>query len=101
MSNNLSSIARYVETLVDDARSLIAATSGAAEDNVRIARARLDSAIDSGSEIYGRIRDEARDKAKYAGKYATETVRENPVTSLALVLVIGGLIALLLTRRRD
>jgi ElaB/YqjD/DUF883 family membrane-anchored ribosome-binding protein len=97
MSKNLNSVAQYVETLAQDARSLIAATSDIAEDNVRVARKRLTSALNSGGEVYDRVREEAREKAKFA----RETVQENPFASLAIVLVIGGLIALLLSRRSE
>jgi len=97
MSKNLNSVAQYVETLAQDARSLVAATSDIAEENVRHARKRLSSALNSGGEIYDRVREEAREKARYAG----DTVRENPYASLAIVLVIGGIIALLLAKRRD
>lgn len=97
MSKNLDSVAQYVETLAQDARSLIAATSDVAEENVRHARKRLATALNNGGEVYDRLRGEALEKAKFA----RETVRENPVTTAAILLVIGGLIALLLCRRED
>lgn len=97
MNKNLNSVAHYVETLAQDARSLIAATSDVAEENVRHARKRLSDALCSGGEVYDRLRDEAKDKAKLA----RETVQDNPLTAVAVLLVIGGLIALLVTRRRD
>lgn len=97
MNKNLNSVAQYVETLAQDARSLIAATSDVAEENVRHARKRLSDALSSGGEVYDRLRDEARDKARLA----RETVQDNPLTAVAVLLVIGGLIALLVTRRRD
>lgn len=97
MNKNLNSVAHYIETLARDARSLIAATSDVAEENVCHARKRLSEALSSGGEVYDRLRDEARDKAKLA----RETVQDNPLTAMAVLLVIGGLIALLVTRRRD
>jgi ElaB/YqjD/DUF883 family membrane-anchored ribosome-binding protein len=97
MNNNLNSLAQYVNSISQDARDLIAATSDVAEDNVRIARKRLVSAMDSGSKIYDRVRDDARDTARHAGK----KVCDNPGISVAIVVAIGALIALLLTRRRD
>lgn len=97
MSNNLNSIVQYLNSLTQDARDLIAATADSAEDNVRVARKRLASAVDSGGEAFERVRDEARDKARCAG----QTVCDNPGISIAIVVAIGALIALLLTRRRD
>ena len=97
MSKNPNSVALYVETLAHDARSLIAATSDVAEENVKQARKRLASALNSGGEIYDRAREEAVVRAKFAG----ETVRENPVASIAIAFLVAGVVAFLLGRRRD
>lgn len=97
MNRNLNSIVQQLSTLTQDARDLIAATADSAEDNVRIARKRLSSAVNSGGEVLERVRDDARDKARCAG----QTVCDNPGISLAIVVAIGALITLLLTRRRD
>lgn len=97
MSKNTNSVAQYVETLTHDARSLIAATSDVAEENVKQARKRLNSALNSGGEIYDRAREEAVVRAKFA----RETVRENPVASVAIALIVAGVVAFLLGRRRD
>jgi len=97
MRKNTNPVAQYLETLMHDARSLIAATSDVAEDNVRQARKRLATALNSGNEIYGRAREEALVKAKFAG----ETVRENPVLTIAIALIVGGIIAFLFSRQKD
>jgi len=97
VSKNTNTVAQYLETLAHDARSLIAATSDVAEDNVRQARKRLSTALNNGSEIYDRARGEALVKAKFAG----ETVRENPVATLAIALILGGIIAFLFSRQKD
>jgi len=97
VSKNTNTVAQYLETLAHDARSLIAATSDVAEDNVRQARKRLSTALNNGSEIYDRAREEALVKAKFAG----ETVRENPVATLAIALILGGIIAFLFSRQKD
>ena len=97
MNNNLNTIVQYLNSLTQDARDLIAATADSAEDNIRVARKRLSTAVNSGGEVYERVRDDARDKARCAG----QKVCDNPGISLAIVVAIGALIALLLTRRRD
>ena len=97
MSKNTNSVAQYVETLAHDARSLIAATSDVAEENVKQARKRLATALNNGGEIYDRAREEALVRARFAG----ETVRENPVASVAIALIVAGVLAFLLGRRRD
>jgi len=97
MNNNLNTIVQYLNSLTQDARDLIAATADSAEDNVRVARKRLSTAVDSGGVAYERVRDDARDKARCAG----QTICANPGVSLAIVVAIGALVALLLTRRRD
>ncbi len=97
MSKNVNSVAQYVETLARDARSLVAATSDVAEENVKQARKRLATVLNSGGEIYDRAREEALVRARVAG----ETVRANPVASIAVALIIGGIVAFLLGRRRD
>ena len=97
MSKNLSSLNSYVETLAEDARELLAATSDVAGDQVRDARRRLASALDSGLDIYGKVRD----KAAVGVKYADHSVRENPYAPIAVALIVGGILAMLFCRRRD
>ncbi|MFZ4681197.1 MAG: DUF883 family protein [Terrimicrobiaceae bacterium] len=97
MSKNTNPVAQYVETLAQDARSLIAATSDVAEENVKQARKRLATALNSGGEIYDRAREEAVVRAKIA----RETVKENPVASIAIALIVAGVFAFLLGRRRE
>lgn len=97
MNNNLNTVVQYLNSLTQDARDLIAATADSAEDNIRLARNRLSSAVNSGGEVFERVRDDARDKARCAG----QTVCDHPGIALGIVVAIGALIALLVTRRRD
>lgn len=97
MSNYKESVVNYLETLADDARGLLAATSDVAEDKVKVARRRLSDALDGGREVYGRVRDQAARSARYADDH----VRENPYAPIAAALVLGGLLVFLFTRRKN
>lgn len=96
MSKRFSSLSSYVETLANDARDLLAATSDVAGDKVCEARKRLAVALDGGRDLYGRVRE----KAAKGAKYADDSVRENPYAPIAVALIVGGLLAMLLCRRR-
>lgn len=84
-------------TLAEDARALMAATADVAGDKVGEARNRLAAALESGKEIYGRVRD----KAVQGAKAADQTVRENPYQAMVIALGVGAVIGYLVTRRRS
>ncbi len=84
-----------VAQLAEDARALMAATADVAGDKVGDARKRLAAALDSGKEIYGRVRDQAVAGAKVAD----QTVRENPYQAIAIGVGVGALLGYLLARR--
>ena len=48
-----------MSTLAEDARALMAATADVAGEKVSEARKRLAAALESGKELYGRVRDKA------------------------------------------
>ena len=81
--------------LAEEARALIAATADVAGDKVVEARKRLAAALESGREMYGRVRD----KAVEGAKVAVQTVRENPYQSIAIGVGVGALVGYLLARR--
>ena len=81
--------------LAEEARALIAATADVAGDKVVEARKRLAAALESGREMYGRVRD----KAVEGAKVADQTVRENPYQSIAIGVGVGALVGYLLARR--
>jgi ElaB/YqjD/DUF883 family membrane-anchored ribosome-binding protein len=96
MNNYKETVVSYLETLADDARGLLAATSDVAEDKVKIARRRLADALDGGRDVYDRVRVQAARGAKAAD----ESVRENPYAPIAAALILGGLLAFLFLRRK-
>ena len=97
MNKSPKSLAQYLDHLAHDASALLAATSHIAEDNVKLARKRLATALDSGNEIFDRVRENAVRRAKVAD----ETVRDNPYGYLIVALILGALIAFLLDRRQE
>ncbi len=61
-------------TLAEDARALMAATADVAGEKVSEARKHLAAALDSGKQVFGRVRE----KAVEGAKAADQLVRENP-----------------------
>jgi ElaB/YqjD/DUF883 family membrane-anchored ribosome-binding protein len=96
MNNYKETVVNYLETLADDARGLLAATSDVAEDKVKLARRRLADALDGGRDVYDRVRAQAARGARAAD----ESVRENPYAPIAAALILGGLLVFLFTRRK-
>lgn len=82
-------------TLAEDARALMAATADVAGDKVSEARKRLAAALESGKELYGRVRDKTVEKAKAVD----ETVHEHPYQAMGIALGVGVLLGVLITRR--
>ena len=82
-------------TLAEDARALMTATADVAGEKVSEARKRLAAALESGKELYGRVRDKTVEKAMAVD----ETVREHPYQAMGIALGVGVLLGVLLTRR--
>ena len=95
MNKEMQAIRNDVGTLAEDARALMAATVDVAGDKVAEARKRLGAALESGKELYGRVRD----KAVEGVKAADETVREHPYQAIGIAFGVGALLGYLLTRR--
>lgn len=82
-------------SLAEDARALMAATSDVAGEKVSEARKRLAAALESGKQIYGRVRE----KAVEGAKAVDQTVRENPYQAIVIALGVGAVIGYLAARR--
>jgi ElaB/YqjD/DUF883 family membrane-anchored ribosome-binding protein len=82
-------------TLAEDARALMAATADVAGDKVSEARKRLAAALESGKELYGRVRD----KTVEGAKAVDEKVHEHPYQAMGLAFGVGILVGVLVTRR--
>ena len=84
-----------MDTLADDARALMAATADVAGEKVSEARKRLAAALESGKEIYGRVRDKTVDCAKATD----EAVHAHPYQAIGIALGVGALIGYLVAHR--
>jgi ElaB/YqjD/DUF883 family membrane-anchored ribosome-binding protein len=82
-------------TLAEDARALVAATADVASDKVVEARKRLTAALESGKELYGRVRE----KAVEGAQCADEAVREHPYQAIGIAFGVGAIIGYLAARR--
>jgi len=95
MNKEAQAIRNDVGQLAEDAHALMTATAHVAGDKVAEARQRLAAALESGKEIYGRVRDKAAEGAKVAD----QTVREHPYQAIAIGVGIGALVGYLVARR--
>lgn len=87
----MSKIGKDIGTLAEDARALLAATADVAGEKVAEARNRLATALESGKEAYGRVRDQTVERAKGVD----EIVRENPYPAIGIAFGVGALIGIL------
>jgi len=95
MNKQNHTVGNDMGTLAEDARALMAATADVAGEKVGEARKRLAAALESGREIYGRVRD----KAVEGARAADQTVRENPYQAIAIAMGVGAIIGFLVVRR--
>ena len=84
-----------MDTLAEDARALMAATADVAGDKVSEARKRLAAALESGKEVYGRVRDKTVDCAKATD----EAVHEHPYQAIGIAIGVGALNGYLVAHR--
>jgi ElaB/YqjD/DUF883 family membrane-anchored ribosome-binding protein len=95
MNKQMQSVSNDVGTLAKDVRTLMAATAGVAGEKVSEARKRLAAALESGKEIYGRVREQAVEGARAAD----EAVHEHPYQAIAIGVGVGALVGYLVARR--
>jgi ElaB/YqjD/DUF883 family membrane-anchored ribosome-binding protein len=95
MNNQRQAISNDVRQLAEDARALMAATADVAGEKVSEARQRLAAALESGKEIYGRVRE----KAVEGVKAADEVVHEHPYQAIGIAFGVGAIIGYLVSRR--
>ena len=95
MDKQTQAVSDAMGTLADDARALMAATADVAGEKVSDARKRLAAALESGKEIYGRVKA----KAVEGAKVADEAVHEHPYQAIAVGVGVGVLLGYLIARR--
>jgi ElaB/YqjD/DUF883 family membrane-anchored ribosome-binding protein len=95
MNKQTQAISNDVSQLAEDARALMVATADVAGEKVGEARKRLAAALESGKELYGRVREKTVEKAKAVD----ETIHEHPYQAMGIALGVGAVIGYLLARR--
>ena len=94
MDNANQTVENDMGTLAKDARALIAATADVAGEKVAEARKRLAAALDSGKQIFGRVRE----KAVEGAQASDQLMRENPYQSLVIAFGVGAVVGFVLAR---
>ena len=84
-----------LSSLAEDAKALLAATAGVAEDKVVAAREKLSAALERGREAWDSVQEQASEGVKVADK----AIRKNPYQSIGIAFGVGALLGILLTRR--
>jgi ElaB/YqjD/DUF883 family membrane-anchored ribosome-binding protein len=95
MTQHTPAISHDMGTLAENARALMTATADVAGDKVGEARNRLAAALESGKEIYGRVRDKTVD----CTKATDEVVHAHPYQAMGIALGVGAIIGYLVVRR--
>ena len=95
MNKETQAIGNDLGTLAEDARALMTATADVAGERVSDARKRLAAALESGKEIYGRVKA----KAVEGAKAADEAVHEHPYQAIAIGVGVGAILGYLIARR--
>ena len=95
MDKQTQAVSDAMGTLADDARALMTATADVAGERVSDARKRLAAALESGKEIYGRVKA----KAVEGAKAADEAVHEHPYQAIAIGVGVGAILGYLIARR--
>jgi ElaB/YqjD/DUF883 family membrane-anchored ribosome-binding protein len=95
MSQHKQAVENDMGTLAEDARALMAATADVAGEEVSEARKRLAAALESGKELFGRIKE----KAVEGAKATDEAVHEHPYQAVGIALGVGALLGYLVARR--
>jgi ElaB/YqjD/DUF883 family membrane-anchored ribosome-binding protein len=95
MNKQTHATSNDIGTLVEDARSLMAATPDVAGEKVGEARKRLAIGLENAKEIAGRVRD----KAVQTAKAADEAVHEHPYKAIAIGAGVGAIIGFIVARR--
>jgi ElaB/YqjD/DUF883 family membrane-anchored ribosome-binding protein len=95
MNKQTQTVSDAMGTLAEDARNLMTATADVAGEKVAEARKRLGAALESGKELYGRVRD----KAVEGAQAADETVREHPYQAIGIAFGVGAILGYLIARR--
>lgn len=84
-----------LQSLVEDAQALLAATTDVAGEQVAEARKRLAAAIEQGKATWGQVQQ----KAVEGVKATDQVIREHPYQAIGVAFGVGALVGFLLSRR--
>ena len=84
-----------IDLLAQDARTLMADTAEMTGDKLSEVRGRLEAALDSAKDTYGRLQK----KAVKGAQAADQVVRENPYQSIGIAFGVGLLLGFLVHRQ--
>jgi len=96
MNQSKTEAGAYAETLAEEARALLAATSEVADEKAAQARQRLSAALERGKEIYADVEEKAIAGARAGDRF----VRANPYAAIGIAVGVGLLIGYLLDHRK-
>jgi ElaB/YqjD/DUF883 family membrane-anchored ribosome-binding protein len=94
MNKQMQSLGDDMGMVADYARALIAATADVAEQKVSEARKRLADALEGGTGIYSRVREQAAQGVRAAD----EVVQKHPYEAIAVSACVGAVVGFLLAR---
>jgi ElaB/YqjD/DUF883 family membrane-anchored ribosome-binding protein len=94
MNKKKHAVSDAMDTLADDARNLMSATTDVAEEKVVEARKRLAGALERGKEIY----DSYREKTVEHAKAFDGVAREHPYQAIAIGVGAGALLGYIVGR---
>jgi ElaB/YqjD/DUF883 family membrane-anchored ribosome-binding protein len=95
MNKETQAITDDMQNLADDARALMAATAGVAEERVVEARKRLAAALERGKEICECVKEKAIEGAKATD----EAVHQHPYQAIGIAFGVGTIIGYLVAHR--
>ena len=94
MNKKKHAVSDAMDTLAEDARNLMTATSDVAEEKVGEARKRLAATLERGKEIYDSVRKNAVERVKAFD----EATHEHPYKAIAIGVGAGAFIGYLFAR---
>lgn len=84
-----------LQSLAEDAKALLAATTDVAGDKVAEARKRLTAAIERGKETWSQVQE----KTVEGVKATDHCIREHPYQAIGIAFGVGALLGFLISRR--
>lgn len=96
---NTDQLVSDLKTVMQDAESLLKATSALTGEKVQEARAKAEESLRQAKVRLSEVEEEALRRAKEVAEAADEYVHDNPWQSVGIAAGVGLLVGLLLARR--